>query len=182
MHHLCHSSAAHGWHAHQVSGSDEEDIDKESKKQRRKTRLSDVAGRPPGSPARSPAQMQSKAAGSSQPSAIPAVYYSREFPSGDEYQAQAKAMHASRLLATPDSFKDQEVQGCVLRLGLKALVSTKHGESTLHKACTHYMRGCSRDKRQYALTAGRQVSGACDQHIHLPCQRILRPGIVVKKG
>ena len=102
VHHLCHSSAAHGWHAHQVSGSDEEDIDKESKKQRRKTRLSDVAGRPPGSPARSPAQMQSKAAGSSQPSAIPAVYYSRKSPSGDKCQAQAKARHASRLLATPD--------------------------------------------------------------------------------
>ena len=122
VHHLCHSSAAHSWHAHQVSGSDEEDIDKESKKQRRKTRLSDVAGRPPGSPARSPAQMQSKAAGSSQPSAIPAVYYSREFPSGNEYQAQAKAMHASRLLATPDIFRDdQEVQGCVLKLGLIGL-------------------------------------------------------------
>ena len=101
-----------------MSGSDEEDTDKDSKKQRRKTRLSDVAGRPPGSPARSPAQMQSKAAGSSQSSAIPAVYYSREFPSGDEYQAQAKAMHASRLLATPDIRDDQEVQDCVLRPGL----------------------------------------------------------------
>ena len=102
VHHLCHSSAAQSWHAHQVSGSDEDDIDKDSKKQRRKTRLSDVAGRPPGSPARSPAQMQSKAAGSSQPSAIPAVYYSREFPSGDKCQAQAEAMHASRLLAALD--------------------------------------------------------------------------------
>ena len=95
MHYLCRVSAAPFWHTHQVSGSDEEDADKDSKKQKRKTRLSDVAGRPPGSPGRLPAQVQSKARGSSQSSAIPAMYYSREFPSGNRHPAQAKAMHVS---------------------------------------------------------------------------------------
>ena len=123
MHYLCHASAAQIWHTHQVSGSDEEDADKDSKKQRRRTRLSDVAGRPPGSPGRSPAQVQGKATGSSQSSAIPAMYYSREFPSGNRHQAQAKAMHVSLLLATPDIQDDQEVQDCVLRLGLKVIFS-----------------------------------------------------------